>query len=851
MTIDLTDHLLVSTPCDGLSESDVRQRHQQGLGNHVKSTSSRSYVEIIRSNVFNAINIILFSIGALMIAIGRASDAITSVGLILMNIVIGIVQEIRAKRQLDHIALLTRPRVRVIRDQQEKGIDPADLVQGDMISLSAGDQIVVDGLLMGDGTIEVDESLLTGESDLVKKTAGDEVLSGSFCVSGAGYYQATKVGEDSFANRLTTSARQFQMSSTPLQREINLILRLLMVLVVFLGSLMLVATILSRTPLMRQIQMAAVIAGLVPNGLFFMVILAYAMGALRIVQKGALVQQSNAVESLSHVTVLCTDKTGTLTANRIAYDDVYPIEKAKAEVEALLATLAAGVTTHNKTSAAINQTLQGERRRLYDEVPFSSALKWSAVAFDDDDFKGIYVLGALEMLTPYLDGIPPQITEQLSAYSEKGLRVLAFAYHPYTVTLHNGDEPVLPPLSLLGLVTFTDELRPHLKHTLEQFIQNGISVKVISGDNPQTVAALARQAGLPGDLSYVSGPELTSMSEAEFRQAAVENTIFGRITPDQKEALVDSLRAQGHYVAMIGDGVNDVLSLKKADMGIAMESGSSATRSVADMVLLGDSFEALPSAFTEGQRIINGMKDILRLFMTRVLYSALLIIGISIIDLGFPIEPKHNLLIVFLSVAVPTLTLALWSRPGALPRGSMLREIAHFVIPAAVSIFVFGIFIYVLAFAFATLDPIDMSPENVAAYTTYVGINYDIAGPDQFVIEVATLFAQSALTTFLIGAGLLLVIFVEPPVPWFTGGDEYSGDWRPTLIALIMLLAFGLIIVIEPLRSFFELLDLGLDGYGLIALITAIWLLTLRLAWRAHWMERLLDIPVSASRQVA
>jgi cation-transporting ATPase E len=327
--------------------------------------------------------------------------------------------------------------VRVIRDGQETEIDPADLVQGDLIALVAGDQIVVDGLVTGAGQIEVDESLLTGESDLVKKVAGDELLSGSFCVAGTARYLATRVGEDSFANRLTTSARQFQLTTTPLQREINLILRLLMILVVVLGSLMLVATILSRTPLMRQIQMAAVIAGLVPNGLFFMVILAYAMGALRIVQKGALVQQANAVESLSHVTVLCTDKTGTLTANRIVYEDFYPVGKAKVEVEALLATVAASVTTHNKTSAAIAQSLAGETRQLYDEVPFSSALKWSALAFDDQDFSGVYALGALEMLEPYLDEIPPQVNEKLSDFSERGLRVLAFAYHPQAVSLHD------------------------------------------------------------------------------------------------------------------------------------------------------------------------------------------------------------------------------------------------------------------------------------------------------------------------------------------------------------------------------------------------------------------------------
>ena len=845
MTTERAESLLTPTQYAGLTEGEVQQRRQQGLSNNVKATSSRSYLEIVRSNVFNAINIILFSIGAVMIVIGRASDAITSVGLILMNMFIGIVQEIRAKRQLDHIALLTRPRVRVIRDQHEQEIDPADLVQDDIISLTAGDQIIVDGQIIGDGQVEVDESLLTGESDLIKKSGADELLSGSFCVSGSALYQATRVGEDSFANRLTADARQFQMATTPLQREINFILRLLMLLAIFLGSMMLIATILSRTPLMRQVQMAAVIAGLVPNGLFFMVILAYAMGALRIVQKGALVQQANAVESLSHITVLCTDKTGTLTANRIVYHNLDPVAGNKAELEALLGDVAASASTQNKTGAAILSSLPGKRRKLYDEVPFSSALKWSAVAFDDEDLKGVFVLGALEMLASSLDEIPTEVENKLAEFSNQGLRVLAFAYQPQPAKLHSAEgSPELPRLTLLGLVTFTDELRPHLQRTLDEFITNGINIKIISGDNPQTVAALARQAGLPGELHYISGRDLANMSESEFTRAAVENSVFGRITPDQKVGLVDALRSQGHYVAMIGDGVNDVLSLKKADMGIAMESGSSATRSVADMVLLGDSFEALPSAFTEGQRIINGMKDILRLFMTRVLYSALLIVGISMIDLGFPIEPKHNLLIVFLSVAVPTLALALWSRPGALSRGSMLREIAHFVIPAAVSIFAFGMFVYLLAFMFATLEPPQMSPESVAEFTTYVGINYDIAGPDAFAIEVGTLFAQSALTTFLIWAGLLLVIFVEPPLPWFVGGDELSGDWRPTLLVLAMFLAFGLVIVVEPIRSFFELLELGLDGYGLVALITAVWILTLRLAWRANWMERLLDIPV-------
>lgn len=833
----------------GLTEDEAQRRRGQGLGNSVSLGTSRTYGEIIRSNVFNAINIILFTIGTVMIAIGRVGDAVTSVGLIVLNLVIGIYQEVRAKRQLDKISLLTRPRISLIRNGQERIVDPVELVQGDLIKVQAGDQLVVDGMVVGPSSIEVDESLLTGESDVVQKKAGDELLSGSFCVSGTGYYEATCVGEESFANKLTANARKYQVIATPLQREINFILRLLMALALFTGTLMVIATILSETPFMRQVQFAAVIVGLVPNGLFLLVIINYALGALRIVQQGALVQQANAVENLSHVTVLCTDKTGTLTANRILYDSLHPFEGTQAEVEAVLADIVRSQSSTNKTGEAVLTALGGAQRKLADEVPFSSKLKWSAVAFDDDERRGVYVLGALEMLQPYLTTLPTDVEEKLATFAAAGKRVLSIAYAPDEVTLHNAEgEPNLPALRLLALATFTDELRPHLRETLSSFIDNGIAVKVISGDNPQTVAALARQAGFPGDLTYVSGTELAKMSSIEFAQAAAESTVFGRITPEQKEALVDALRSQGHYVAMMGDGVNDVLSLKKADMGIAMESGSNATRGVADMILLGDSFEALPQAFTEGQRIINGMKDILRLFLTRVSYAALLIIAIGFIDLGFPFEPKHNALLVFLSVGAPTLALAVWARPGALPRGSLLREIAHFVIPATAVTYVFGLIVYV-AMIFGTIAfeiNLEITPDMVESFRTYAGITYDISAPDVFIQEVATLSAQTALTSFLIYAGLLLVVFVEPPARWFVGGDEYSGDWRPTLLAVALLLVYLGILLYEPARDFFELLVLPFWVHALIGLLTLLWMLILRAAWRGNWMQRFLGITISA-----
>lgn len=828
----------------GLSNAEVLARRGRGQGNNVKFATSRSYRDILSSNILNTINIILFTIGALMIAIGRASDAIATVGLILFNIVIGVVQEIRAKRQLDHIALLTRPKISVMRENREVQVDPSELVLGDLIVVRAGDQMVVDGIVVGDGKMSVDESLISGESDTVHKAAGDRVLSGSFCVSGGGMFEATQVGNDSYANRITANARKFQLSRTPLQREIAFVLRLIVLLAIFIGGIQLIGTIISKVPLMRQVQMAAVIAGLVPNGLFFMVILAYAIGALRIARCGALVQQANAVESLSNVTLLCTDKTGTLTTNRIVYDSMYPVGISRTDLEARLGSFARSSTTVNKTAQALIDALAGARQAAADEVPFSSSLKWSGLTFHDGPYRGAQVLGAPEILRDHLNG-DEGAWQQLQAWSEQGLRVLAFGHNPNVVSLHDGkDEPCLPPLELIGLVSLRDQLRPNLQEVVANFSRAGVQLKIISGDNPHAVASLARQAGFGGPLRSVSGIELAAMDEGQFEQAARENNVFGRITPEQKEKLVEVLRGEGHYVAMIGDGVNDALSLKKADMGIAMESGSAVTRGVADMILIGDSFEALPLAFREGQRIVNGMRDILRLFLTRVLYSALLILAIATMGLGFPFVPKHNTLLVFLTVGAPTLGLALWAHPAPVSHRSLLREIAHFVLPAAGTIFFFGLIVYIASFYLGTAQVVryNITPDAIANFQRTTGIDYDISTPSAYVLEVSQLAAQTALTTFIVLAGLLLVVFVEPPFPWFAGGDPYIGDRRPAALAVALMLAFAVILIVPPLRSAFELIPLEWWQYLLIAGTTILWGLVLRFAWRRRLLEHYLDL---------
>jgi cation-transporting ATPase E len=360
----------------------------------------------------------------------------------------------------------------------------------------------------------------------------------------------------------------------------------------------------------------------------------------------------------------------------------------------------------------------------------------------------------------------------------------------------------------LGLLSFSDELRPEAKSTLEGFAQAGIRLKIISGDNPQTVAALARQAGLASDVRVVSGLELAEMDEAEFSQAAEETTIFGRITPQQKEKLVSALRGRGHYVAMTGDGVNDVLSLKQAQLGIAMQSGSQAARAVADLVLLDDSFTALPAAFREGQRIVRGMADIMRLFLARTFYVTLLILAAAVVGVAFPLSPKHNSVLALLTVGIPTLGLAAWARAGAPPR-HVLRTARHFVFPAAFTV----------------------AAVSFAVYLFYLRTR----GED---------VAQTVLTITTVLCGLALIPFVEPPTPAWVGGDELSSDWRPTLLALAMLALLGVTMWTPALRHFFELSLLRASDWLLIGAAVILWAIVLRWTWRINLLERLLEFDI-------
>jgi cation-transporting P-type ATPase E len=832
----------------GLSEPEVNDRRAKGLGNSALPPTGRTYTQIVRENVFTFINIVIFVLAVALVLVGRGSDAVVSVGVISLNIAVSVVQEIRAKRMLDQIALLTRPTATVVRDGQARSVPPEELVVGDVLKVGPGDQIVLDGKVIGDGKMQVDESQLTGESNLVPKQSGDSVFSGSFCVNGSASFVVEKVGTHSLANEITAGARAFRRVLTPLQNEVYLVVRIMLVIVIYLEFLLFLNTLINDIAASESIADATLVVGLVPNGLFLSISVAYAVGAVRIIRYGALVQQSNAIESLSNVDVLCLDKTGTLTANRLKVNDVHPIDFDKAELQRILGTMVASAATLNKTAEAVAAAYPGPKRPLLADVPFSSARKWSAVAFKDESGRmkdegapcaGIYVMGAPEMLRTYIESADDvksetwqSITAQTSLLTDQGLRVLLVAHHPDAAQLRDdGDESELPSgMRPIGLVSLSDELRPEAKATLEAFIQSGVQPKIISGDNPETVYALAKQAGLGEGINLVSGIELEQMTDEQFNAAASSATIFGRITPQQKEHLVDALRQRGHYVAMIGDGVNDVLSLKKANLGISMQSGSQATRAVADIVLMKDSFAALAPAVREGQRIVNGMQDILRLFLTRILTMALLIVSSLIIGV-FPLALRHGSLVTLLSVGIPAVMLALWARSGQTLKGTLVQRLANFVLPPVLFTSAVGLMVFYAALLLpisGPLAPAGLSPEQIAR---------------QFASGIP--LAQTTLTSFLVVTGLLLVVFVEPPIEWLAGGDVVSGDWRPTIMAGVLLAAFAVISIVPSLRNVFALFTLDALSVGLVTLGAGGWFFLVRFVWRRQIITRFLGMKVS------
>ncbi len=862
-------------PLTGLSTAEADRRRAAGQGNDVEIRAGRTYGRIVRDNVFNFINNLFYILGILLLVLGKPLDAFAVVFVIGANTVISLFQEVRAKRVMDRMAILLRPKADVLRDGRLTELDPSQVVLGDVLRLEPGDQVVVDGPMVGEGRMEVDESLLTGESDLVTKHPGDELMSGSFCMTGGGYYEAGRVGLDSFANKLTAKATAYKRELTPLQRQVVQIVRVLLIVVIVFETLVWARNILVDVPFVESVRMSTVILALIPNGLVLSIALTYALGAVRLLGKDVLVQQFNAIESLSNVDVLCTDKTGTLTSGVVKFEELAPLgadgngAEAKERAARLLAAFAASTTDANRTIEALRAALPAERLTAAHEAFFSSDRKWSGLAFADGGAQGTYVLGAPEILAPALGaGAEAAWRPQADEWAARGLRVVLFCGRDDAVPF--GPDPDTPPvlpdgLRGVALVCFSDELREGVHETLKGFSDAGISVKVISGDNPKTVVALAKQAGMqtlqrregmdsycdlvtgaaetsapagaagaatagapddagappPRELVAVSGAELAGLSADEFAATADEAAIFGRVTPEQKQDLVEALRDRGRYVAMIGDGVNDVIALKQANVAVAMQGGSQAARSVGDLILMKDTFAPLPFAFSEGQRIINGMNDILRIFMVRIFFKAAMILIVTMIG-GFPFAPRQSALLSFFGATVPAIAFALWAQPGPTPKVGLFKLLARFVLPTVVLMTAIGTAVYLIWSipAERTLSRGGATTEAELAATGY---------PQ----------AMTALTIFACFAAIFLILLIVPPNRWWAGGAPVVRNDRRLLGVVAFLFVCMAVVLAVPLgRTLFEITALPWWQYFVLLGLAFAWSQLCLLVWKTHLLDR-------------
>ena len=870
-------------PVTGLSTAEAERRRAAGQGNDVEIRAGRTYVRIVRDNVFNFINNLFYFLGILLLVLGKPLDAFAVVFVIGANTVISLFQEIRAKRVMDKMAILLRPKADVLRDGQVVEIDPSLVVLGDVLRLEPGDQVVVDGPMVGEGRMEVDESLLTGESDLVTKHPGDDLMSGSFCMTGGGYYEAAQVGLDSFANKLTAKATAYKRELTPLQRQVVQIVRILLIVVIVFEALVWIRNVIGGVPFVESVRMSTVILALIPNGLVLSIALTYALGAIRLLGKDVLVQQFNAVESLSNVDVLCTDKTGTLTSGVVTFEELAGLGADDARAARLLGAFAASTTDANRTIEALRTAFPAERLPAAHEAFFSSERKWSGLAFADGEARGTYVLGAPEILAPALHA-GADWRGRADEWAARGLRVVMFAGLDEPVAFSDDPDtpPVLPDgLEALALICFSDELRPGVRGTLEEFSEAGIDVKIISGDNPKTVVALATQAGVhslrrregvdsycdmvnaqtasataaadeataaadatqaggaetgagaagPGEaaaaepaeraLVAVSGAELAELSPEDFAAKADEAGIFGRVTPEQKQDLVEALRDRGRYVAMIGDGVNDVIALKQANVAVAMQGGSQAARSVGDLILMKDTFAPLPFAFREGQRIINGMNDILRIFMVRIGFKALMI-AIVMTAGGFPFAPRQSALLSFFGATVPAIAFALWAQPGPTPKVGLFKLLARFVLPTVVFMAGIGTAVYLI-----WAIPAEHLVTTVAGTT------------EKELAETGYPPAMTALTVFACFAAIFLILLIVPPSKWWAGGAPVvRNDWRMVGTVGFLFACMAVVLAVPLGRTLFELATLPWWQYFVLLGLAFVWSQLCLLVWKTHLLDR-------------
>ncbi|MGW5985823.1 HAD-IC family P-type ATPase [Streptomyces anulatus] len=750
---------------DGLSTAEVAERVARGEVNDVPVRSSRSVTEIVRANVFTRFNLIIGVLWVIMLFVAPIQDSLFGF-VIVANTGIGIIQEWRAKKTLDSLAVIGEAKPTVRRDGVAAEISTSEIVLGDLVELGPGDKVVVDGTVSEADSLEIDESLLTGEADPVIKRAGDPVMSGSFVVAGGGAFTATKVGREAYAAQLAEEASRFTLVHSELRSGISTILKYVTWMMVPTAIGLIISQLVVKDNNFKE-SVARTVGGIVPmipEGLVLLTSVAFAIGVVRLGRKQCLVQELPAIEGLARVDVVCLDKTGTLTEGGMDVTEVRPLNGSdEAYVTQVLRTFGSSDPRPNASLQAIIDAYpasggDAESWTVTDAMPFSSARKYSGAALTEaDGTDSVWLLGAPDVLLSEGDATLTEI-EQLN---EQGLRVLLLARAEGELDAPGAAAGAAPT----ALVVLEQRLRPDAGDTLAYFADQNVATKVISGDNAVSVGAVAGKLGLAGAENTLDARRLPTDPD-EMATAMEENAVFGRVTPQQKRDMVAALQSRGHTVAMTGDGVNDVLALKDADIGVSMGSGSEATRAVAQIVLLNNSFATLPSVVAEGRRVIGNITRVATLFLTKTVYSVLLAILVVCFQVEYPFLPRHLTLLSTLTIGVPAFFLALApNKERAQPH--FVRRVMRYAIPSGV-----------IAAA--------------ATFATYLVARHYYSGEGALEAETSA----ATLTLFLVSMWVLAII--ARPYTW----------WRVGLVAA-MGLGFLIVLVVPWLQDFFALKLVG------------------------------------------
>ena len=891
----------------GLTEAEAEARQLEGQDNAVPFRPQRTRQKIIRENVLTIFNLNLVGLSFTQLLLGLPLDALISMGTIALNAVLNIIQETLARRRMQEVEESTRVQATVIREGKVRSIDPNQVVQGDILVVGPGDDLIVDGELVGEGQITVDESMLTGERTRRTRQDGDKVYAGSFCVTGRAAYEARQVGAERLIISRGTSAHAPKEELTSLEKLIDRVLRILLGVVAILAITLLLQffRLEPRAPVEAMASATSVIFSIAPASLFFMIFLTYAAGSADLVRLGALVNRTRAVESLAEATTLCLSKAGILTGTHIEVERIEPPagqeQFAESRIRQILGDFAHSMPVDNPTTRAMVRSFEGSPRQVQDAAPFLSAYGWSALAFDDDDLRGIFVLGDPQILEghllpsdekieespqeqgslpvdglrkrlsplgrlfrrsespspeeeagtpgttePEVDEFPPEIEmaeiedptpqpeereprkslfrrftarvrdalphresepdepEVAEEESDVPDTVLLFSYCPQIEALHSVDGSPQLPEGLMPLchLRYAERVRAGAIKTIQRFSEAGVSIKILASGSADRTITLLKQAGFGSESdtppASISGEELAEMDEAQLAEAAIENTVFGRIVPEQAGLLVSILREQGETVAYIGEGVGDVPAMRQANLSITGLGSSQAALSVADIVLLKDSAEVLLDVLDKGQRIVNGLLDVLKLYLTQMIYLTIMIVAIRVLAGGFPYISKQGTVIAVLTLSLPAIGLSLWAPPGILPSRNLRRPMLWFVLPAAITI----------------------STAGSAIYTIFLQRSGTVG------------YAQLGVIYALVGMGLTLVLFLKPPGRLFGGGAPVSGDWRFVPVVLILLALFLLLAPLPITEEF-----LGIDrlqqtsDYAIVGAVVVIWAMALRTIW--------------------